>query len=310
MWKWYKREQQEPLSVAKNYEDEESGKVVVNGAGLSARPNHFEELQKGVQNIRWLEILADNFIDRPNASKPLEKLAEKYPLVFHCTGMSLASTDPVCRSYLKKVKKLQKVFCPEWLSDHLCWVSHNGEYLHDLIPIPKNEESLKHLCKKIHTIQDFFGEALVVENITEYLCYPQSHISDAKFIGELLSQTGCELLLDVSNLYINSFNHGWSASKWLHELASCVPSHKIRQIHLAAYHREKNYLLDTHEGEIQKEVWSLYKKTLDLFGPIPTCLEWDKAVPPLKEVLPEINKIREMQALYNSHSLHSLHSPA
>ena len=177
----------------------------IRGAGLSARPNHFESLNKGVQSISWLEILIDNFIDRPQAREPLEKLAQKYPLVFHCVGMSLASTDSLNQSYLKKVKELQKIFRPQWLSDHLCWVSHKGEYLHDLIPIPKNEESLNYLCERIDKIQDFFGEALVLENITEYLSYPQSQISDTEFLGELLSRTGCELLLDVTNLYINSF---------------------------------------------------------------------------------------------------------
>ena len=271
----------------------------VEGAGLSARPNHFKSLEKGLgdPNIQWLEILADNFIDQPQAKKSLEKLKKKYPLVFHCVGMSLASTDPINWPYLKKIKELQRAFQPLWLSDHLCWVSHDGEYLHDLIPIPKNKESLEHLCQRIHQVQDFFGEPLVVENITEYLHYPESSISDVEFIGEILSRTGCKLLLDVTNLYINSFNHGWSATKWLHQLASYIHKSQIKQIHLAAYQKEKTYLLDTHEGNIQKEVWNLYKKTLTLFGSIPTCLEWDEGVPPLEEVLPAVEKVQMILTL-------------
>ena len=308
-------------------------KKKVIGAGLSARPNHFESLifpKSPHRPTQWLEILADNFLDRPHSEKTLQKLAERYPLVFHCVGMSLASTDPINWSYLKKIKSLQQTFQPQWVSDHLCWVSYDGEYLHDLFPIFKNEESLDHLCGRIEEIQDFLGEALVVENITEYLRYSQSSICDAEFLGELLSRTNCELLLDVTNLYINTFNHrdhgdcrhnGYQnrpiddngsggggvggnehsegvdieAFQWLCDLKECVPSSQIRQIHLAPYQKEKTYLLDTHEGKIQKGIWSLYQKTLDLFGPIPTCLEWDSAIPSLEEVLPDIEKIQEMQ---------------
>ena len=352
--------------MARNYEKK------VRGAGLSARPNHFEALTspkvpappkslkgrkaksrsntqgspntqstqstqstQNIQSIQWLEILADNFLHRPHAGKILHKLAERYPLVFHCVGMSLASTDPINWPYLKKIKSLQRTFHPHWISDHLCWVSYDGEYFHDLLPIPKNEKCLEHLCERIEKIQDFLGEALVVENITEYLHYTSSSISDAEFIGELLSRTHCEFLLDVTNLYINTFNHSAplshpshnddhdnhdnnlnhahgpydphlhllhphplrSAFQWLCDLKECVPSSQIKQIHLAPYQKEKTYLLDTHEGKIQKGIWSLYKKTLDIFGPVPTCLEWDSAIPSMEELLPDIEKIQKMQSL-------------
>lgn len=259
--------------------------VPFKGFGLGLRVEHYQEILEAKPSLDWLEIITENYLQfsgKPNWY--LNAIQEIYPLVMHGVSLSIASADKVDFEYLKKVKKLSKQINPLWISDHLCWTGVNHYNMHDLYPVPYTEEFLSHVVKKIKIVQDFLERPLVLENVSSYIEYQFSAMSEWNFIKMLSEESGCLLLVDVNNIYVNSQNHNFSPTEYLNAL----PTNKIQQIHLAGHSRQENLLIDTHDQPIPKGVWNLYKEAIQKFGNVSTMIERDANIPPLQELLDEV----------------------
>lgn len=189
--------------------------------------------------------------------------------------MSIGSMDPLDESYLKRLKELVDRFDPMWISDHLCWTGVQGENLHDLLPLPYTEEAIVHLSERIQRVQEFMGRRLVLENVSSYVTFSHSEMTEWEFISEISRRTDCGILLDVNNVYVSSFNHGFDPIHFL----KGIPKERVQQMHLAGYSDQGKYLLDTHDHPVTQPVWDLYRKAFEIFGPVPTLIEWDAGFP-------------------------------
>lgn len=246
------------------------------GVGLGLRSQHIDEVLLTQPAVPWFELLTENHM-APGGLIPvqLEAIRSNYPITFHCVGMSLGGTDPVDVEYLRGIKTLIERYQPSLVSDHLCFSQHGQHNYHDLLPLPYNEETLQHFQKRITQIQDILETRILVENVSSYLAYRASTMSEAEFISELLSLTDCDLLLDINNIYVNAVNHGFSASEYL----SKIPMQRVREIHLAGYEDRDSYLLDAHNNRVSPPVWELYEKVIREYPDIPTLIEWDNDIP-------------------------------
>ncbi len=265
----------------------------ITGVGVSARPQHFEELLNSeVPAFPWLEVLADNYLHEDSIShQRLRALTPSYPLVFHCVGMSLGSSTDFHWDYLKKLKKLIRLIKPQWISDHLCFSSFGPSHYHDLIPLPYTQSMVKHIKKKLSILQDFFEIPLLLENVTNYMSYASNEMSEAEFLNEILAHTHVDLLLDINNIYVNSFNHKFDPYAFVNQ----IDFSRVKQIHLAGFTDNGSYLVDTHSKPVHQEVQKLYQHTLQRsHKPIPVCLEWDEDIPDFPTFQREQKKIEQI----------------
>ncbi|MCX8072457.1 MAG: DUF692 domain-containing protein [Candidatus Binatia bacterium] len=259
------------------------------GFGVGLRPKHYPEILGHWPKVDWFEVITENFLvagGRPR--RVLEQVRAHYPLVLHGVSLSVGSADPLNFDYLRQVRDLARRIEPEWLSDHLCWTGVGGVNLHDLLPLPYTEESLRHVVTRIQQVQDFLGRQILLENVSSYLEFAHSTMSEAEFVAAVASQADCGILLDVNNLYVNAFNHGFDALEYL----SALPAKRVRQIHLAGYADRGTFLHDTHDHPVWPAVWDLYREAIARFGAVATLIEWDAALPPLATVLAEAERAR------------------
>ncbi len=265
----------------------------LNGVGVGLRVEHFTELLESEHNpVPWIEVLADNFLSAGGPSiRNLERIAQRYPLTFHCVGMSLGSTDPLNQNYFKRLKEQVDRFQPTLVSDHLAWVSIQQRYLHDLIPLPYTQESLSNMVSRVQQAQELLGRTIIIENPSAYLAFKTSDISETEFLTELTQQTDCGLLIDVNNIYVSAVNNGFSANDYLNE----IPAAAVKEIHLAGYEEQEGYLFDTHGQRVHQPVWDLYQQAIQRFGNVPTLIEWDTDIPPFSVLAEETAKAHAYQ---------------
>ncbi len=257
------------------------------GAGLGLRFEHYQEILTNTPAVPWFEVLVENYMGRGGLPHHyLKQICNNYPITFHGVGMSLGSTDPLNTDYLQRLKALIDQYQPVLVSDHLAWVSVNNTYMHDLLPLPYTEESLTHVASRVLQVQELLGRPLVIENPSSYLGYTNGELSEVAFIGELVKKSGCELLLDVNNVYVSAINHGFDAYQYI----DAFPLQQVREIHLAGFEERDSYLYDTHGYSVRDSVWSLYQYVIEKTGPIPTLIEWDNDIPPLTTLLDEAGK--------------------
>lgn len=260
------------------------------GFGLGLRPKHYEALLgEHAGAVDWLEAITENYLGL--GGKPLHylsKLRERYPIVLHGVSLSIGSTDPLDERYLRQLRELADRLEPAWISDHLCWTGVGGVNLHDLLPLPYTEETLTHVADRISRAQDLLGRQILIENVSSYIAFPQSQMSEHEFLAELAARSDCLLLLDVNNVYVSSVNHGFDAREYL----AALPRDRIRQIHLAGHSRQDAYLIDTHDTPVSESVWALYREAIARFGPVPTMIERDDNIPALDELLIELDRAR------------------
>ena len=257
------------------------------GAGIGLRSQHINEILTTLPDIPWLELMADNHLAKDGLDMAqLEAITEQYPLTLHCVGMSLASTDPLDTDYCQRIKSLSKRVDAAWVSEHLCFTSAMGIYSHDLLPIPYNQSSLKHCVDRILQIQDLLGERILIENVSSYMTFKQSEMTEIDFIAALLEQADCYLLADVNNIYVNHLNQGLDAEYYIDHL----PLARIKEIHLAGYQQQENYVLDAHNNPVSEPVWKLYQRLIKRKADIPTLIEWDNDIPALHILLNEREK--------------------
>ncbi|MBS7662700.1 DUF692 domain-containing protein [Pseudomonas lalucatii] len=263
------------------------------GFGLGLRTPYYQEILERRPAVDWFEVVSENHL--VEGGKPLyylEAIGEHYPLVMHGVSLSIGGPHPLDRDYLLRLKRLADRVQPAWISDHLCWSRGSAHQLHDLLPLPFTEESLQHVAGRVRQVQEVIERPLVLENVSSYLRSADDQFSEWQFLAALSDLTGCELLLDVNNVYVSARNHGFEP--W--EFISGLPAQRIRQLHLAGHSDYGSYLIDTHDAPVSDPVWQLYARTLRHLGPVATLLERDDHFPPLAELLVELDKARAVAA--------------
>ena len=262
------------------------------GFGLGLRRPHFAEFEAGGVPVDFVEVISENYIvdgGRPLAL--LEAVRRHHPVALHGVSLSPGSAHGVDQAYLRRLAALVERIDPLWVSDHLCWTRTSAHNSHDLLPLPYTEEALEVVCANIMNAQDTLGRAMLFENPSSYLAFPEDEMREWEFIAEMARRTGCYLLLDVNNIYVSAHNHGFDAREYLRAL----PHDRVRQIHLAG-HTDGPIKIDTHDQPVCDGVWQLYDEAMELVGPVATMIERDDGIPPLPELLAELGQARELAA--------------
>ncbi len=263
----------------------------ISGVGIGLRSQHIHEILTTLPDLDWLELLADNHLAEGGQSvDQLDSISKHYPLTLHCVGMSLASVEPLDLEYCQRIKRLAKRVNASWISEHLCFSAALGVYSHDLLPIPYNKETLAHCVQRVQQIQEALGDRLLVENVSSYMTFKNSDMSEISFISALAEQADCDLLIDVNNIYVNQLNHGLDGKAYIDHL----PVERVREIHLAGYQQQENFVLDAHNNPVSEPVWALYQRLIERQPNIPTLIEWDNDIPPLQVLLDEVKKARQI----------------
>ena len=266
------------------------------GFGLGLRTEHYEDiLEQKPQQIDWFEIISENYM--VEGGKPLyylDAIREHYPMVMHGVSMSLGTTDPIDYGYLKKLKNLIQRIEPLWFSDHLCWTGVDHKNMHDLLPLPYTEEAVNHLAERISKVQDYIGRQMLIENLSSYVTYSDDVMTEWEFLSAIAEKADCYLLLDVNNIYVSSFNHNFDPIEYLEG----VPAERVWQHHLAGHTNEGNLIIDTHDQDIIDPVWALYEETAKRLGPVSTMIERDGNIPPLADLLDELERARRIATPY------------
>lgn len=259
--------------------------------GLGLRPEHYEEIAASPGRVTWFEALSENYMV-PGGSplRWLDRLRRDYPMALHGVSLSIGSIDPLDRRYLDDLKALAERVQPMWISDHLCFTGLRGRNLHDLLPLPYTGEALDHVAERVRRVQDHLGRRLVLENVSSYVTYAASELSEWEFLAELAKRADCEILLDVNNVYVSAFNHEFDAMAFLR----AMPRERVRQFHLAGHTHKGSHIIDTHDEPIVPGVWALYAEAVKLFPGVPTMIERDANIPPYAELLAELDEARRI----------------
>ena len=248
---------------------------------MGLRSQHYPVITSTWPKVDWFEAISENYMD--TAGRPLhilEKVRQHYPVALHGTALSIGSTDPLNLRYLERLKKLVTRIDPFIVSDHLCWSGTEGEQLHDLLPLPFTEEALSHVVGRVQKVQEFLGRRILLENVSTYVTFRHSTMTEWDFLAEVSKRSGCGILLDVNNLYVNSVNHRFDPMEFL----KAVPAARVGQIHLAGHTDRGDFLFDTHSRPIIDRVWSLYDEAMKRFGRVSTLVEWDEDIPSFEEL--------------------------
>lgn len=280
-------------------------------AGIGLRLPHITEVAASHPNIGWLEIHPENFLANPHATELLVELARVYPISVHTVGISIGSADGIDSSHLQRVRTLIDLVDPVLVSGHLAWSSHGGAYLNDLLPLPYDEEALRTVTAHLHQVQDALGRSFLVENPSTYVGFRTSTMTETEFLNELVHRTGCQLLCDVSNVYLSGHNMDYDPYAYLDQL----PAGAIGEIHLGGFTPEDDparpgttLLVDTHATGVAEPVWDLYAHAIGRFGPKPTLIEWDVDIPPLDTLLKEAERAAHALANHQREPLVSGHA--
>jgi uncharacterized protein len=266
-----------------------AGKPPYLGFGLGLRPQHYADILEGNPNVDWFEVISENYmVPGGQPLKMLDRIRERYPIVMHGVSMSIASTSPLDMDYLSGLKALAKRSEPVFISDHLCWTGVHGVNLHDLLPVPYTQEALDHVVARVQHVQDYLGQAIALENVSSYVQFSHSEMTEWEFIAELTRRTGCWLVFDVNNVFVSAFNHEFDA----HAFIAGVPTERIVQFHLAGHEHNMSHIVDTHDAMVCDEVWDLYRSALKHFGAVSAIIERDDNIPPLDEMVRELGTAR------------------
>jgi len=263
------------------------------GFGLGLRPAHYETILNEASAVDWFEIISENYL--VPGGRPLhylDRIRERYPMVMHGVSLSIGTQDPLDREYLRQLRALAERVEPAWISDHLCWTGAHGLNAHDLLPLPYTEEALKHVTARVGEVQDFLGRRILLENVSSYVSYPESEMSEWEFLRELAVRADCLILLDVNNIFVSSVNHEFDP----HEYLNGIPVERVWQFHLAGHRNHGDYIIDTHDEPVIDPVWELYAAAVRRFGRVSTMIERDDNIPPLAELLAELDRARRIAA--------------
>ena len=273
------------------------------GYGLGLRKEHYETVLAERPDVDWFEVISENYM--VDGGKPLDyltRIREHYPMVMHGVSMSIGSTEPLNFDYLKQLKELIKRIEPEWISDHLCWTGVNELNLHDLMPLPYTEEAIQHVADRVSQVQDYLGQQILLENVSSYVSYSDSVMTEAEFYREVTERADCLMLLDINNIYVSAYNHNFDPYSYL----TAMPNERVYQFHLAGHTQEDNLIIDTHDHPIADPVFDLYAAAVEHFGRVSTMIERDDNIPPLPELLNELEQVKNIAENYFRDSANKL----
>jgi uncharacterized protein len=264
------------------------------GFGLGLRTKHYGQVIEGgpaAVAVDWWEVISENFmVEGGNPRRILRLVREHWPVALHGVSLSIGTADRIDHDYLNRLATLVDEVQPAVVSDHLCWMTVGGHSSHDLWPLPYTEESLALVVERVKQVQDHIGRRLLLENPSTYVTFTASHIPEAEFMAELAQRADCGLLLDVNNVYVSCRNHGWDPQAYL----ATIPAARVGQIHLAGHTDLGTHVLDTHDHPVCDAVWDLYRDAIRLLGPVSSMIERDDAIPPLEELISELNQVRDI----------------
>jgi len=262
------------------------------GFGLGLRKEHYQAILQEKPDIDFFEIISENYLIP--GGKPLyylDQIRAHYPIVMHGVSLSIGSVDPLDIGYLTAIKHLADRIQPAWISEHLCWTSVHKHNTHDLLPLPHLKDVVRHVSDRIQQVQDFLQRQILIENVSSYVRYEIDEMMEWDFLAQVTDRADCFILLDINNLFINSYNHSFDPQIYLEN----IPKHRVYQYHLAGHNQTKDALLDTHDATIIDAVWNLYQNACALFGKkVSTLIERDADIPPLNMLLEELARAREI----------------
>ncbi|MEM7015906.1 MAG: DUF692 domain-containing protein [Pseudomonadota bacterium] len=250
--------------------------TLLEGVGVSLRSPHIEHVLSQTVDIPWFELLTDNWLEAAGINGLLlDEIVERYPVALHGVSMNLGGMQPLDQGYLDAIKRLARRCQTDKISDHVCFTAVDGKQLHDLAPLPLTQETLSHLAQRINQVQDVLACPLYIENVSAYVRYECDAIDEASFLNTLTARTGCKLLLDINNLYVNQVNLGTNAENMI----DCIDPDGVGELHLGGHQNCGSYLLDAHNNIICEDVWRLFERAIQRFGDTPTLIEWDNDLP-------------------------------
>ena len=261
------------------------------GFGLGLRKEHYENVLADRPAVDWFEVITENYLVA--GGKPLHylhRIRADYPMVMHGVSLGIGGTDPLNIDYLRQVKELAARIEPEWISDHLCWTGVNGISLHDLLPLPYTEEAIRHVVERVARVQDFLGRRMLLENVSSYVSYAHSEMAEWEFLEAVAERADCLILLDINNIYVSAFNHGFDPREYLDN----VPAERVWQFHIAGHLNLGDTIIDTHDDAVIEPVWKLYEAAVRRFGAVSTMIERDDNIPPFEELLAELAMARRV----------------
>lgn len=263
------------------------------GVGIGLRREFFDELPATARPLDWVELLTENHLGwGGRAARALEACRARWPVVPHGVCLDLGGPDPLCDEYLEGLAALVERTGAPWFSDHVCYARLDGTYLHDLLPLPFTREAAAHVAARARAARARVGRPLLVENPSYYALMPGAELSEADFLRAVVEQADCGLLLDVNNVWVNAFNHGYDPRAFL----DALPLERVGQVHLAGHEVRPDVILDTHAAPVADPVWDLYRELLERIGPVSTLIEWDADIPSLDAVLDEADRARALLA--------------
>jgi len=273
--------------------DDSAGPADTLGFGLGLRHQHYQEIADAQGSVDWFEALSENYM--APGGRPLhwlDRLRRDYPMVLHGVSLSIGAVDPLDIDYLSSLKALAQRVEPRWISDHLCFTGHAGVNLHDLLPLPYTEEALAHVVQRVRRVQDVLGCRILLENVSSYVQYAESQLSEWDFLVAVAERADCDILLDVNNIHVSAFNHEFDPHAYL----AAIPAARVKQIHLAGHLHCGTHIIDTHDHPIVDDVWALYADAIRRFGMVPTMIERDDDIPSYADLLAELDHARAVAA--------------
>ncbi|MDH5546162.1 MAG: DUF692 domain-containing protein [Gammaproteobacteria bacterium] len=261
------------------------------GFGLGLRTDHYQQVLDTLPSVDWFEIISENYL--VPGGKPLhflDRIRADYPMVMHGVSMSIGGSEPLNLDYLKQLKQLAQRIDAGWISDHLCWTGFGRHNAHDLLPLPYSEEALNYVSQRIQQVQDILGRRILIENVSSYVEFNDSQMSEWDFVVQVAERSDCLLLVDVNNIYVSARNHQFDAREYI----DAIPTHRVQQIHLAGHTDCGTHIIDTHDEPVCDDVWQLYAYAIKRFGEVSTMIERDDNIPPLETLLDELDEARRL----------------